>query len=72
MIGVFIDRHGNGRRGRSVSAASFLFALINISLGIINLLPLLPFDGGHASIAIYEKTPGEAASTAQQPLPSPT
>jgi len=32
-----------------------LFALINISIGAINLAPLLPFDGGHVVIAFYEK-----------------
>jgi membrane-associated protease RseP (regulator of RpoE activity) len=32
-----------------------LFALINIFIGVFNLTPLLPFDGGHVSIAVYEK-----------------
>lgn len=32
-----------------------LFALINISIGLINLVPLLPFDGGHVALAVYEK-----------------
>ena len=32
-----------------------LFAMINIFIGIFNLLPLLPLDGGHVAIAIYEK-----------------
>jgi membrane-associated protease RseP (regulator of RpoE activity) len=31
-----------------------LFALINIFIGIFNLIPLLPFDGGHVAIAVYE------------------
>ena len=37
-------------------AGTFLFLLItvNIFLGLINLLPLLPFDGGHAAVAVYE------------------
>ncbi|MGI9601297.1 MAG: site-2 protease family protein, partial [Acidimicrobiales bacterium] len=29
--------------------------VINISIGIVNLIPLLPFDGGHVVIATYEK-----------------
>ncbi len=33
----------------------FMFVLVNIFFGLFNLLPLLPFDGGHAAIAIYEK-----------------
>lgn len=32
-----------------------LFALINMFVGVFNLVPLLPFDGGHVVIAIYEK-----------------
>lgn len=28
---------------------------INIAIGIFNLIPLLPFDGGHIVIALYEK-----------------
>lgn len=32
----------------------FLIAL-NIFIGVFNLIPLLPFDGGHVAIAIYEK-----------------
>jgi RIP metalloprotease RseP len=31
-----------------------LLVLINIFVGIFNMLPLLPFDGGHVSIAVYE------------------
>lgn len=31
------------------------FVLINIFVGIFNLIPLLPFDGGHALIATYER-----------------
>lgn len=31
-----------------------LLVLINIFVGIFNMLPLLPFDGGHVTIAVYE------------------
>jgi len=31
-----------------------LLVLINVFVGIFNMLPLLPFDGGHAVIAVYE------------------
>ncbi len=31
------------------------FALVNIFIGLFNLIPLLPFDGGHVAIAVYEK-----------------
>lgn len=32
-----------------------IFLMINVFLGLLNLVPLLPFDGGHASVAIYER-----------------
>ena len=36
--------------------AFWLFlAQLNFILGVINLLPLLPFDGGHIAIALFEK-----------------
>ncbi len=28
---------------------------LNIFLGLINLVPLLPFDGGHIAVATYEE-----------------
>ena len=33
----------------------FFLAQINFVLGAINLIPLLPFDGGHIAIAVFEK-----------------
>jgi membrane-associated protease RseP (regulator of RpoE activity) len=39
------------------------FLSINVFVGLLNLLPLLPFDGGHAAVAIYERIrsrPGRA------------
>ena len=32
-----------------------LLASVNIFVGVFNLFPLLPFDGGHAAIATYER-----------------
>ena len=32
-----------------------LLAILNIFIGLLNLLPLLPLDGGHAAIATYER-----------------
>jgi membrane-associated protease RseP (regulator of RpoE activity) len=32
-----------------------LLASVNIFVGVFNMFPLLPFDGGHAAIAIYER-----------------
>jgi membrane-associated protease RseP (regulator of RpoE activity) len=32
-----------------------LFAVINIGIGLINMLPMLPLDGGHVAVAVYER-----------------
>jgi membrane-associated protease RseP (regulator of RpoE activity) len=33
----------------------FFLAQLNFVLGAINLIPLLPFDGGHVAVAVFEK-----------------
>lgn len=54
LLGVF--RIGvDAGEGSGVAGLVLLFALINIFIGLFNLLPLLPFDGGHVAIAMYEK-----------------
>ena len=52
--------YGAARLGTQMAdtgLAGFLafMALINIFIGIFNLVPLLPLDGGHVAIATYEK-----------------
>jgi len=47
----------------SVDQVLFLFVVVNIFIGIFNLLPLLPLDGGHAAIATYERLRGLATGT---------
>ncbi len=32
-----------------------LFAVVNIGIGLINMLPMLPLDGGHVAVATYER-----------------
>ena len=32
-----------------------LLAVLNVFVGVFNMFPLLPLDGGHAAIAIYER-----------------
>jgi membrane-associated protease RseP (regulator of RpoE activity) len=34
---------------------AYLLILLNVFVGLFNLVPLLPFDGGHIAIAAYEK-----------------
>jgi membrane-associated protease RseP (regulator of RpoE activity) len=33
----------------------WLLAVLNVFVGVFNMFPLLPLDGGHAAIAIYER-----------------
>jgi membrane-associated protease RseP (regulator of RpoE activity) len=53
--------YGAVRIGAAMSDEHGLFALIeffliiNIFVAILNLVPLPPFDGGHAAVAIYER-----------------
>jgi membrane-associated protease RseP (regulator of RpoE activity) len=32
----------------------FLLAALNLFVGVFNLLPLLPLDGGHIAVNVYE------------------
>jgi len=40
--------------GSNVWDLLFLLGLVSLVLALFNLLPLLPFDGGHAAVAVYE------------------
>ena len=44
----------------STDRAVFLLAVISLSLGVINLFPFLPLDGGHIFWAVAEKLRGRA------------
>jgi membrane-associated protease RseP (regulator of RpoE activity) len=44
-----------GSPDRDLAWPISLLAILNIFIGLINLLPLLPLDGGHAAIATYER-----------------
>lgn len=55
-----VSIYGVARIGADLSEdgmAGFLLllAFVNISIGVLNMLPLLPLDGGHAAIATYER-----------------
>jgi regulator of sigma E protease len=47
---------------RSLERSLLLLALVSLSLGIVNLLPILPLDGGHIFWALVEKLRGRPAS----------
>ena len=50
--------------GVGLSAVIELMAVLNIFLGVFNLLPLLPLDGGHILWSIAEKLRGRRVSVA--------
>jgi membrane-associated protease RseP (regulator of RpoE activity) len=52
-VGVVVLAHDATRIGWS--EVLYLLILINIFIGIFNMVPLLPMDGGHVVIALYEK-----------------
>jgi membrane-associated protease RseP (regulator of RpoE activity) len=33
----------------------WLLAVLNVFVGVFNMFPLLPLDGGHAAVAAYER-----------------
>jgi membrane-associated protease RseP (regulator of RpoE activity) len=43
---------------RGLAALAVVLASVNLVLALINLAPLLPFDGGHAAVATYEAVRG--------------
>jgi membrane-associated protease RseP (regulator of RpoE activity) len=55
---------GAGRiAGQAAASGNFgdvllLFATLNVFIGILNLIPLLPFDGGHLAVLLIEKIRG--------------
>jgi len=38
----------------------YLFAIVNVFIGFLNLLPLPPFDGGHVAVLAIEKVRGKS------------
>jgi RIP metalloprotease RseP len=46
---------GLGKQLTDWGAFLEFLAAVNITLGVINLIPLLPFDGGHVAVACYER-----------------
>ncbi|MDP8976853.1 MAG: RIP metalloprotease [Actinomycetota bacterium] len=56
----FLSPLGFGRLASQAAAAGWeqvltLLVLINVFVGMFNMIPLLPFDGGHVAIATYER-----------------
>ncbi|MBK5224501.1 MAG: RIP metalloprotease [Acidimicrobiia bacterium] len=56
-------RLGTQAADEGVAPLVAFLALINIFIGIFNLVPLLPLDGGHVAVATYERIRELAART---------
>ncbi len=50
-----VARIGAGASEDGMVSFLLLMAGINISIGMLNMVPLLPLDGGHVAIATYER-----------------
>lgn len=53
VVGI-VDFAGDVFTTGGIMSLLMVLAILNLALAIFNLIPLLPFDGGHAVIAIYE------------------
>jgi membrane-associated protease RseP (regulator of RpoE activity) len=53
------------------SLVFLIIASLNIFIGIFNLLPLLPLDGGHLAVVFYERVRAWLARLRGQPDPGP-
>ena len=51
---VGIVQIGNQLFDSGIGALILFFVVVNLFLGFLNLLPTLPFDGGHVATAVYE------------------
>jgi membrane-associated protease RseP (regulator of RpoE activity) len=51
-VGIVRLLHQAGQTG--LPTVLWLLAVLNLSLGIFNLLPFFPLDGGHVVVALYE------------------
>jgi membrane-associated protease RseP (regulator of RpoE activity) len=50
---------GLARIAGPLEATLGLLALVNVFVGIVNVIPLYPLDGGHFAVALYEKVTGK-------------
>jgi membrane-associated protease RseP (regulator of RpoE activity) len=48
-------RIGVGLLESGIAAYLFLLVVLNVFIGLFNLVPLLPLDGGHIAVATYER-----------------
>jgi membrane-associated protease RseP (regulator of RpoE activity) len=56
---------------QKVSVVLLIIIEVNIFVGIFNLLPLLPLDGGHLAVVFYERARAGVARLLRKPDPGP-
>ncbi len=49
---------GLARLAGPLESTLLLLALVNVFVAVVNVVPLYPLDGGHFSVALYEKVRG--------------
>jgi membrane-associated protease RseP (regulator of RpoE activity) len=54
-----------------IAVVLLIIASLNIFVGLFNLLPLLPLDGGHLAVVIYERCRAWLARLRGRPDPGP-
>lgn len=62
------DKLNNNER---LATFIFLIAGLNIFVGLFNLLPILPLDGGHMAVAIADEVRAFLARLRRKPRPAP-
>jgi len=62
---------GNLTGGEKFATFILIVASLNIFVGIFNLLPILPLDGGHMAVAIFEGVRRKLATLRGRPNPGP-
>ena len=56
LVSIYgVARIGASMGDDDLAGFLILLAVVNISIGVLNMIPLLPLDGGHAAIATYER-----------------
>jgi membrane-associated protease RseP (regulator of RpoE activity) len=56
LVSIYgVARLGAASSERGMGEFLLLLAYVNVSIGMLNMIPLLPLDGGHAAVAIYER-----------------
>ena len=61
----------NGSLAEKIGFFLLIIASLNVFVGIFNLIPLLPLDGGHMAVAIFDGIRGARARRRGLPAPAP-